>query len=112
MHGSDSSACTFFAPPRPNTVTSTANKIAIRTMSLPIFRLRGCERGELDDSRQRGHHPIPGDHQQGYEGSSESVDKHPVAVLRAPFDFLPSSRHCYHCHARPLPPVDSINIRL
>jgi hypothetical protein len=54
----------------------------------------------LDRSRQRGHHPIAGDHQQGYEGSRENVEKHAVTVLRARFDFLAFCRHCYHCHAR------------
>jgi hypothetical protein len=46
----------------------------------------------LDDSRQRAHHPIPADYQQGYEGSRDGVDDHSLTIFR--IGFLAISRHC------------------
>jgi hypothetical protein len=63
---------------------------------------------DLEGSRQRAHHPIPADYQQGDEGSRDGVDDHSLTIFRV--GFLAISRHCYDCHVD-LPKVDSIKIR-
>jgi hypothetical protein len=64
---------------------------------------------DLEGSRQRAHHPIPADYQQGDEGSRDGVDDHSLTIFR--IGFLAISRRCDDCHAAP-PKVDSIKIRL